>query len=194
MPGTRSKRNLDPSREVVFDGTGGGIRVGDRCDRAGPRGFVDGACSRAGVAPAGRHRGRRHCNSGAHGHSASRCRRSSGTAGGHTPVVGEPLRREPPPCVVLAGGGLWTTALVSWQVRTSVCLVSNLQRCAERKNPAALTAGFFSLLLLPPHDTILRSATPPRMMIDDRTDDCACGADDVVLPAGVQKTTFLDDR
>ena len=33
---------------------------------------------------------------------------------------------------------------VSWQVKTSVCLVSNLRRFAERPNPAALTAGFFT--------------------------------------------------
>ena len=29
---------------------------------------------------------------------------------------------------------------------------------------------------------------------DDRTDECACGADDGAYPAGVQKNTFLDDR
>jgi hypothetical protein len=157
MPGKRSKRNPDPSREVAFAGTGGDIRVAGRCGRAGPRGSVGGVCWLAGVAGSARHRGRSRCNSGVRDHSASRCRRAQGTVDGRTFVAGELPGREPPPCVVVADEALWTTALVSWQVRTSVCLVSNLQRCAERKNPVALTAGFFSLL--PPHDTILRSAT-----------------------------------
>jgi hypothetical protein len=192
MPGKRSKRNPDPSRGVVFDDTGGDIRVAGRCGRAGLRGSVDGVCWLAGVAGAGRHRGRSRRNSGVRDHSASRCRRSPGTVDGHSFVAGELLGRGHPPCVV-AGGAFWTTALVSWQVRTSVCLVSNLQRCAERKNPAALTAGFFPCSRLMTRYFVL---LPPRrrLMIDDRTDDRACGADDVVLPAGVQKTTFLDDR
>ena len=33
-----------------------------------------------------------------------------------------------------------------WQVRTSVCLVSNLMKVAELENPVALTAGFFPFL------------------------------------------------
>jgi hypothetical protein len=184
MPGKRSKRNLDPSRGVVFDGIGGGIRVAGRCGRVGPRGFVDGVCWLAGVARAGRHPGKSRCNSGVRDHSASRCRRSLGTGGGRTFVAGELLGRGPPPCVVVADGAFWTTAPVSWQVRTSVCLVSNLQRCAERKNPVALTAGFFSFV--PASMTRYFVLLPARrMMIDDRTDDRACGADDVVLPAGV---------
>ena len=126
MPGKRSKRNLDPSRGVVFDGSGGGIRAADRCDRAGLRGFVDGVCWLAGVVDAWHHRGRNRCNSGVRDHSASRCRRSPGIVDGYTFVAGELLGHEPPPCVVVADGALWTTALVSWQVRTSVCLVSNL--------------------------------------------------------------------
>ena len=157
MPGRRSKRKIDPSRGVVFAGSGDGIRVAGRYDRVGLRGFVDGVCWLAGVAGAGYHPGRSRCNSGVRDHSASKCRRSPGTVDGRTFVAAElRLGHEPPPCVVVADGTLWTTALDSWQVRTSVCLVSNLQRYAERKNPVALTAGFFSLL--PPHDTILRSA------------------------------------
>ena len=34
----------------------------------------------------------------------------------------------------------------------------------------------------------------PTAGVDDRTDDCACGADDVAVPAKVQISTFSDDR
>src|SRR5713101_8352916 len=62
----------------------------------------------------------------------------------------------------------WTTALVSWQSKTSSVWFYLSNGCRTR-NPAALTAGFHPF---PP----LRQDTSGSPVVDDWTDDCAFGA------------------
>src|SRR5438067_12677172 len=81
----------------------------------------------------------------------------------------------------------WTTAVVSWQVKTSSVWFYLSNGCRTR-NPAALTAGFH---LFPAFETRYFGSAKLR---DDRTDDCAFGAMmSFVPPAHLQKTTFSDD-
>jgi hypothetical protein len=117
MPGKRSKGNLDPSLAMALDGGGSGTNAGDRGDRAVLRGSLGGACWRTGAAGGELGRGIRCCSSDVRGHSACRCRKPLGTLDPGKLVAAEPLRHEPPPCVI--AGGDWTTAVVSWQVGTS---------------------------------------------------------------------------
>ena len=98
-------------------------------------------------------------------------------------VAAEPLRREPPPCVI--AGGDWTTAVVSWQVRTS-SVWFHLSKVAEHGTLPLQRQGSF---YFPP----LRQDTSFGQLVDDRTDDCAFGAMMLLASAKVQKTTFSDD-
>lgn len=117
MPGKRSKGNPDPSRAVALDAGGTGTPAGDRDDRAAPPCSVGGVCWRSAAAGGELARGSRRCSSDVRGHSACRCRKPLGSLDQGRTFAAEPLRREPPPCVIAAGD--WTTAVVSWQVGTS---------------------------------------------------------------------------
>jgi hypothetical protein len=120
MPGKRSKGNPDPSRAVALDAGGTGTPAGDRGDRAVPRGSLGGVCWRTAAAAGELGRGIRCCSSDVRGHSVCRCRKPLGTLDPGKLVAAEPLRHEPPPCVI--AGEDWTTAVVSWQVGTSSVL------------------------------------------------------------------------
>ena len=117
MPGKRSKRNLDPSRPVALDAGGTCTPAGDHDDRAVLQGSVGGACWRSAAADGALGCGSRCCSSGVLDRSACRCRKPFGSLAQGKTFAAEPLRREPPPCVI--AGGNWTTAVVSWQVGTS---------------------------------------------------------------------------
>jgi hypothetical protein len=77
-----------------------------------------------------------------------------------------------------------TTAAVSWQVRTS-SVWFYLTKVTELRDRVALTTGF-------------RPAFADEMqlspkVIDDWTDDCACGEDDATHPTQRFETPFSDD-
>ena len=88
-------------------------------------------------------------------------------------VAGEPLRCEPPPCA-FAGGARQQQRL---RDRLEPARFGRPDEGRRTRNPVALTAGF----LFPSafHDTIVRFTG----LLDDRTDDCAFGADEVA-PVG----------
>jgi len=82
-------------------------------------------------------------------------------------------------------GRALTTAVISWQVRTSFHAWWPCHKRLPSWNPAGCTAGFY----FASKDTLHLS----KMMMDDER---ACGADDVAgpsHPASHQKTTFSDD-
>ena len=105
MPGKRSKRNLDPSRAVAPDGGGTGTPAGDPDDRAVLQGSVGGACWRTAAAGGEPGCGTRCCSSGVLGSSACRCGKPFGSLDQGKTFAAEPLRREPPPCVIAGGTG-----------------------------------------------------------------------------------------
>ena len=105
MPGKRSKWNLDPSRAVARDAGGTCMPAGDHDDRAVLQGSVGGACWRSAAADGELARGSRCCNSDGRGHSECRCRKPLGSLDQGKTFAVEPLRREPPPCVIAGGTG-----------------------------------------------------------------------------------------
>jgi len=119
---SRSKGNPDPSRapRKIVATVARGIAAG------GPRGYPDGravlpdsadiADWHSAAARAGLGGGRRSCSSAVHGHSGNTDRTQRGTRFRGKSVAGEPLRHGPP---CLFSRRRWTTARVSWQLRTS---------------------------------------------------------------------------
>ena len=105
MPGKRSKGNLDPSRAVALDADGTGTPAGDHDDRAAPQCSVGGVCWRSAAAGDELARGSRCCNSDGRGHSECKCRKPLGSLDQGKTFAAEPLRREPPPCVIAGGTG-----------------------------------------------------------------------------------------
>jgi hypothetical protein len=138
MPRKRSKGNPDPSRAVALDAGGTCTPAGDHDDRAAPQCSVGSVCWRSAAAGGELARGSRCCNSDVRGHSECRCRKPLGSLGQGKTFAAEPLRREPPPCVIAGGTGQRQCS----RGRLEPALFGLPVDGCRTRNPAARTAGF----------------------------------------------------
>jgi len=181
MPGKRSKGKIDPSRALAPDVADTPAAGHDDLpvppDFSGTDGWRGGA---DGVGPGC---GRQGCNSADLGHSADRDRTPLDIHYPSKPVAGEPIRHFPP-CVPAGGARQW-----QWLRGTlePACLVT-CRKVAISEPHRFQRWGF---ILIPAFEV---QDTTSVGFADDRTDDGAFGADDVVTSTQVQKTTFSDDR
>jgi hypothetical protein len=162
MPGRGSKRNYDPSRASVLGTASAGTRAGGRDDPAALPGCADDVDWRAAAARVSPVGCIPRCNSGAHGRSASKERRSPDSPCEDKSAATVPFPA--PPCLKQAG---WTPAPVSCQFRP-VCSVSPSHGGDDIRASTvdAVGAPFLCRLSCPPYSVpmIGRMTAPPAPM------------------------------